>query len=152
MNAKTLTTILLLGFVAASVVVAVVKNVGSGPGAGPADDGLTVYFFHTNIRCPSCETIEAYAHESVHDGFTEQLADGRMHWQEVNYHQSGNEHFAGRYELSGSSYVVVVRMEDGEVVNWKNLIRVWELQGGEKAEFIEYVREEIEAMAGEGEG
>ena len=157
MNAKTLTTILLLGFIAASVVVAVVKNAGSGPGGGedgeaaPAAmvDGLAVYYFHGKARCPTCETIEAFAHESVHGAFADQLADGRMQWRAVDYETPENAHFAEEFELIAAT-VVVARVEGGTVGQWKNLARVWELVG-EKDEFLKYVREEIETMAGDGD-
>lgn len=149
MNAKTITTILLLGFVAASVVVAIVKQSGS-KGAAPAKtDGLAVYYFHGKARCPTCETIQAYAHEAVHQGFADQLADGRVYWQVIDYETPENEHYAKEFELIAAT-VVVARVDGGAVVRRERLDRVWELVG-EKDEFIEYVREQIEAVAG-GEG
>ena len=97
MNAKTLLTIGLLVFVAAGVGVAVYKQAGSGPQAGPIspEGGATAgqtpgssdpasnagpaetaqgkrviaYYFHGNARCPTCVNMEHYAHEAVDTGF-----------------------------------------------------------------------------------
>jgi len=162
MKLKSVVTIGLLLFVAASVVVLVVKSLrqDAEPAIGdtsaleaPADtvepepvrDGLIAYYFHGNTRCPTCESIESYAHEAVEAGFPEQLADGGLNWRVINYEAPGNQHFATDYGIVAPT-VVLVEMSEGSQTDWKNLDRVWELVMGEKDAFVEYVRTETRAM------
>lgn len=152
MNAKNLLAIALLLFVAASIVVLAVKSLREDPQAAqagsqaaqaaqsPAADGVIAYYFHGKVRCPTCRSIEAYAHEAVNTGFTEQLGSGQIQWQVVNYEEPGNEHFATDYELIAPS-VVLVRNTAGSPAKSKNLDRVWELVG-DKVSFVEYVQQE----------
>jgi len=105
---------------------------------------VVVYYFHGNVRCVTCRTIEAYAKEAVESEFGDALADGRLEWQTVNVEVSGNRHFIKDFQLTTRS-VVLERLQSGKRRDWKNLSRVWELAGGEKAEFIKYVQGEVKA-------
>ena len=157
MKPKTVITVVLLVFVAASVVVLAAKSLRpkpqeSGPqppAAQPPDDGVIAYYFHGNMRCPTCRSIEAYAHEAVKSGFAEDLAEGRLQWRVVNYEEPENEHFATDYELVAPT-VVLVEISGGSQKEWKNLPEVWELIG-EKPAFIAFVQQNVRAML-EGSG
>jgi hypothetical protein len=116
------------------------------PPAGAADmalppDGVVAYYFHGDVRCPTCRNIEAYAQEAVESGFGPQLASGALQWRVVNYESPANAHFAQEYELF-SPTVVLVRTSDGKPVEWRNLSRVWELVG-DKDEFQAYVQDAV---------
>ena len=50
-------------------------------------DGLIVYYFHGNIRCPTCQSIESQAQETVQADFASQLGNGEVIWKIVNYEQ-----------------------------------------------------------------
>ena len=102
MKPKTVVTAALLLFVASSVVYLVVKETGgkpeqnsaqSGTTASPtgqgrtaqpavtvetetADSKVVVYYFHGNVRCMTCRTIEAYAKEAIESGLGDALKDG----------------------------------------------------------------------------
>ena len=165
MRPKNIATIVLLLFVAASIVVLAVKGlrrglqtaeVNSRPAgeqasapAPPADtqplplptDGLVAYYFHGKVRCPTCENIEAYAREAVEAGFAAQLRSGRLQWRVVDYERPGNEHFATQYQLVAPS-VVLVDIRGGVENNWKNLPEVWQL-AGDKPAFIKFIQEEV---------
>jgi len=141
MSAKNILAVVLLLFVAASlVVVAVNRGRDEGTDTAPLPDGVTVYYFHSKTRCPTCRSIESLAHEAVTGGFADSLKAGRVKWLVVNYELPGNEHFVDRYHLV-APIVVLVRSEGGEVKQWKELPRVWELVDDRDA-FTEYVREE----------
>lgn len=161
MNPKNALTAGLLMFVAASIVVLTVKSLRQQPdpsstaattssAAGeqdsmtPVSDGVIVYYFHGNVRCPTCKQIEADAHESLQQGFAREMKDGRLVWRIVNYEQPGNEHFATEFQLIAPT-VVLTRMDGGKQTQWKNLDRVWELVG-EKPAFGQYVQEETRAI------
>lgn len=94
--------------------------------AGPAAsrDKVCVYYLHGNYRCQKCNTIEAYAHEVVTQGFAEALASGRLDWQTINYDQPGSEHYKTDFDLIAPS-VVVVRWHDGAPQAWQDCPEVW---------------------------
>jgi len=159
MKPKDAVTIALLLFVAASIVVLVVKSLRQSPvaeasaqpaGASSAppmpSDGLVAYYFHSNTRCPTCQSIEAYAHEAIETGFADAMEDGRIQWQVLNYEKPENSGLARKYEIA-MPMVVLVKREGGAETSWKSLDRVWELTG-EKDEFVQYVQEETRSLLG----
>lgn len=104
------------------------------------DAGLTVYYFHGNTRCPTCEAIESQAHNLVKTDFADELKSGKMVWKAVNYEKSAA--LTKKYEIS-MPVVVLALMKDGQVERWERLDRVWPLVG-DKPAFEKYVREQIE--------
>lgn len=167
MKPKTIVTAALLLFVTASVVYLAVKETGGKPGrdsARPdtsapqtgqeqdtrpasssndatADSKVVVYYFHGNVRCMTCRTIEAHTKEAINSGFSEALSNGRLEWRTVNVDSAGNEHFVQDFQLSTRS-VVLELIEDGQRRRWKNLERVWELVRGDKADFLKYIQDQ----------
>jgi hypothetical protein len=157
MNARNLLSIALLLFVAAAVVTIVVRQSGdetevSTRTATSADvtlpaDGLVAYYFHGETRCPTCRHIEAYAHEAIETGFAEELAKGEISWRVLNYESPANAHLATDYEIVAPT-VVLVRTSQGQLTDWRNLSRVWNLVD-EKEAFVEYIqREAVEMLDG----
>ena len=116
--------------------------------AGDSGHRVIAYYFHGTRRCSTCQTIEAYAEESLRAGFSEELKNGTLQWQPVNVDEPGNEHFIKKFELSTRS-VVLVELQDGVQQRWKNLVRVWELVRDEPA-FTAYIQEETGNFLGEG--
>ncbi len=108
---------------------------------------VIAYYFHGNMRCKTCRTIEAYTNESLKAGFPDELEAGTLKWRVVNVEEPGNGHFVQDYELSTRS-VVLVDMQDGKQERWKNLVRVWELVG-ERQAFAAYIQEEAKGFLGE---
>lgn len=107
-------------------------------------DGLVVYYFHSNIRCPTCRSIESQAEETVQTNFAPQLRNGEMIWKIVNYEQPAAKPLATKFEIQ-MPVVVLARMKNGQVENWKRLDEVWAVVG-DKPAFTKYVKEEIERM------
>ncbi len=112
-----------------------------------AGDQITVYYFHGDVRCPTCIKIEALSTEAIQKGFAEEIEAGRLVWQAVNTDQPENAHFVNDYELYTKS-LVVVKTSDGVQTEWKNLPQIWELVSDDNA-FIEYVDTEVKAYLGE---
>jgi hypothetical protein len=123
-------------------------GVAASPGtptkAEMVSNGLVVYYFHSNIRCPTCQSIEAQAQETVQTHFASQLRKGEMVWKIVNYEQAAAKPLATKFEIQ-MPVVVLARMKDGRVEDWKRLDKVWALVG-DKPAFTQYVRGEIEQM------
>ena len=111
---------------------------------------MIAYYLHSNTRCPTCKSIEAYSGEAVSKGFAEELADGRLQWRVVNYEKPENEHFATDFEIAAPT-VVLVKMVGGKRVQTPESRPVWELVGT-KEPFIEYVRQQTrDFLAASGE-
>jgi len=166
MNIKKVFTVLLLVFVAGSVAYMVV-NERAGVGDVPDDDGevvvdgdseifggdvvekrqVVVYYFHGDVRCPTCHKLENYAKESVDTYFGDAVAGGELVWRPVNVDQPGNAHYVKDYQLVTKA-VVLSEVVDGKESKWKNLDQIWDLVG-DKNVYIEYIREGVSAFIGE---
>ena len=153
MNPKKSLSIVLLLFVGAAVVVLVAREVrrdASQTAPVVEEDvslpttGLVAYYFHSEIRCPTCRNIEAYAHEAIQTDFSSELSSGEIAWRVVNYELPANAHFVTKYEIV-SPTVVLVRLSEGQQTDWRNLMRVWELVGDKDA-FAMYVRQQTEEL------
>ena len=108
------------------------------------EDGLTVYYFHGDIRCPTCEAIESQTHETVQNDFGAQLDGGEMAWRVLNYEKSDAAGLAKKFDVHMAN-VVLAQMHEGEIKNWKRLDQVWALVG-DKPAFAEFIRTEINQM------
>ena len=109
-------------------------------------DGVLVYYFHGDVRCPTCRAIEALSHEAVQKGFARALEEGALEWHVVNVEEEGNDHFIKDYQIFTSS-LVIQKISDGNRDEWKNLEKVWDLVRDEAA-FAEYVQGEIRTLMG----
>ncbi|MFC1597162.1 nitrophenyl compound nitroreductase subunit ArsF family protein [Planctomycetota bacterium] len=107
-------------------------------------DGLVVYYFHSNTRCPTCESIESQAHETVQEDFAAQLGAGEIAWKTLNYEEPAASELATKFEIQ-MPVVVLARMKEGQMLDWNRLDQVWGLVG-DKPAFAEYIRNEIGAM------
>jgi hypothetical protein len=112
--------------------------------SNPVCDGLIVYYFHSNERCPKCQAIELQALQTVETSFAPQLADGVVVWKVVNYEAAATKPLAMKFEVH-TPVVVLARIKNGEVETWKRLDEVWTLVD-DKPAFAKYVRTEIEQM------
>lgn len=110
------------------------------PVASTVADGVVAFYFHGNVRCATCKKIEAYADEAVHQGFAEALQDGSLTWRVTNIDEPDNRHFIEDFQLVTRS-VVLAEYQDGNVIRWKNLDKVWQLVRS-KDSFVEYVQDE----------
>jgi hypothetical protein len=107
-------------------------------------DGLVVYYFHSNVRCPTCRSIEAQAEEAVKTHFASQLRNGNVVWKIANYEEASGKPLAEKFKIQ-MPVVVLAKMKDGKIDKWNRLDKVWALVG-DKPAFIKYVREEVERM------
>jgi len=107
---------------------------------------ITTYFL-TNLRCPSCLTIERLTAETIQAEFAEELSAGLLEWRTINIDGEGNFHYVKDYSLYTKS-VIISEYVNGKEIRWKNLPKVWELLGNE-SKFSKYLKDEMTAfMAG----
>ena len=95
--------------------------------AETVSDGLIVYYFHGNIRCPTCRSIESQAQETVQTHFASQLSNGEMAWKIVNYEQPAAKPLATKFAIQ-MPVVVLARMKDGRCrigSDWTRSGRWW---------------------------
>ncbi len=114
----------------------------------PVETGgqVVVYYLRSSFRCVDCNRIETLTDELIRTEFADELADGRLDWQTVDYMR--NPALAARYNVSGNM-LMVARFEDGEETHSIRLDRVMERVGDREA-FLDYVRGGIvEALRGE---
>jgi hypothetical protein len=135
---------MLVGIAASSLALAV----DNPPPAGDSAPQVVAYYFHTNYRCSTCRTIEAYSEEAVTAGFVDELAAGTLAWRVVNIEEPENKHYVEDFQLVTKS-VVLVEERSGEVVRFKTLDKVWLLTRDRDA-FLDYVRDATREFLGEG--
>lgn len=102
---------------------------------------VTVYYFHTTMRCHSCNLIEEFTKKAVQENFAEQIKSGRVVVKAVNIDEEQNKHFVKDYKLYTKS-VIVSEGSDGKELRWKNLDQVWMLLRDQN-KFGEYIRTEV---------
>lgn len=129
---------------------AIRKSGGITAGTGVAtesesvDDAVMVYYFHGNMRCPTCRSIESQAHETVQSDFASQVESGEVVWKVLNYEEPAGTELGKRFEIQ-MPVVVVARMDGGQIEAWKRLDEVWALVS-DKPAFGEYIRNEVNRM------
>ena len=104
---------------------------------------ITTYFL-TNIRCPSCLTIERLTEETIRTEFADEIKSGLLQWRTINIDAKGNFHYVKDYQLYTKS-VIISEVAGGKETRWKNLPKVWELMGDE-GKFRKYLKDEIAAF------
>ena len=104
---------------------------------------IVVYYFHGNMRCPTCYNLENYAKSEVESDFADAIKSGELEWKTVNVETAGNEHFNDDYKLYTKS-VIVSTLKDGKEVSWKNLDQIWPLAHNETG-YREYIKREVKA-------
>lgn len=109
-------------------------------------DRVIVYYFHTNVRCPTCRKIEKLTHEIITGQFQQELASGRLVWRMVNTDLPENRHFIDQYQLITKS-VVLSREVRGKEQEYLNLPKVWELIGSDD-QYRAYIRSEVGRFLG----
>jgi hypothetical protein len=102
---------------------------------------IVVYYFHGDVRCPTCHKLENYAKETLDTYFADDLASGKIKWQPTNVDTAGNEHFVKDYQLVTKS-VILAKIVDGQQVVWKNLDQIWDLVS-EKDKYLAYIRDSV---------
>jgi len=155
--ARRTATVVLLAFVAVSLATLAVKwtrrSLAEDSGNGgdttleASEHQFIAYYFHTRRRCSTCNKIEAYSKEAIHNGFGEHLDDGRLQWRVVNFEEEGNRHYKKQYDLVAAC-LILVEMDHGEPRRWENLVEAW-VKVDDKEDFTQYVQESVRAFMSE---
>ena len=99
---------------------------------------VVAYYFHGDLRCPTCHKLEQYSKEAIEANFKDALTSGKLEFKVVNIEDRGNEHYGKDYKLYTKALVLSL-IKDGKQIKWINLDKIWEYVGN-KQRFIDYVR------------
>jgi uncharacterized membrane protein len=111
-------------------------------GKSPKKDFIKVIYFYSDYRCSTCMKLEEYSHAAVNKYFTNELKNGSIVWETINYDKDENKHYLDEFNLYNKS-LIIIRYEDGKKKEWKNLEKIWELVG-KKGKYLQFVKKEIE--------
>ena len=96
---------------------------------------FTAIYFHAKHRCPTCETIEAYAR----DALSSEIEQGNIAWKIADYTAEKNKPIVEQCEVFTST-VVLLDVQDGKVIRWRNLEDVWNYTS-DKTAFTSFMNE-----------
>ncbi|HSW59862.1 MAG TPA: nitrophenyl compound nitroreductase subunit ArsF family protein [bacterium] len=157
MDKKKISGIILLIFVALSVIVLIAKEMTKNTSTTEVNvpqkqetqlkHHLKVFYFHGTMRCPSCKKIEAYTRETITSRYKSEMDSGLIEFSEVNVDKPENEKYIEQYQLT-TKQVIVSEYENGIEKKWKDLDRVWELLR-EEEDFKSYVEMEVNGWLNE---
>lgn len=127
-----------------------VKSADKPTAATSVRDGVIVYYFHGNRRCPTCVGIQNGISKTVAEKFGAQQAEGIVAFEEINIEEEANRTYADKYRLASSTMVVSI-LKDGKEIKWTVCDGVWR-HALDKAKLTAYVEEQIrEALAAAGQ-
>jgi hypothetical protein len=107
-----------------------------------ATPAVTVYYFHGDKRCSTCNAIEQVTREALQERFADELASGRLRWRVLNRQAPANRALAERFDLATNS--VIVERHAGEP-SWHNLEAIWDCINEAPAALAAYVQDEVAA-------
>lgn len=104
---------------------------------------VKAYYFHGNNRCYTCRVMEGYIQEALSMYFSKEIENGDLVWLVTNAQKPENQHFARDFQLTSIS-MVLAKTKNGEVQNWKNLDKIWQLVRDKNA-FVNYIKMEVDS-------
>jgi len=105
------------------------------------DAKIIAYYFHGNVRCPTCRKMEQYTKETIEQNFKDELTNGLLVVKAINVEEKENEHFVNDYQLYVKA-LIISRVKNGKEIQHKNLTKIWEYVR-DKKKFSNYVTTEI---------
>jgi len=96
------------------------------------NDTVTVYYFHGNRRCMTCNKIEGRTLEVIQTTFAKELDSGRLVFKSVNIEAPENEHFVKDFALATRTVVIA------RGASFERFDGVWQYVH-EDAKFADYI-------------
>jgi len=104
-------------------------------------DRVVAMYFHRTQRCPTCLKMGSYSEEAVKSGFAQQVKDGKIEFRYIDFQDGKNAALTKGYKVGGPT-LIVARVADGKVAEYKNLTEIW-AKVRDKAAFVEYVQSSV---------
>lgn len=86
---------------------------------------VTVYYFHSTLRCETCLFIEGLAEATIRAEFSEELENGTVVWRSVDRQMPANDHLVTEFGVTSNDLVVVQESLDGKR-RWESIPDLWE--------------------------
>ena len=83
-------------------------------------------------------------------GLAAELQQGRLEWTMLDFQDPRNQADTNAFRITGPT-LVVMEFQNGKVINWKPLPKVWSLVGDRDA-FFRYVQREVRRFLAASEG
>jgi hypothetical protein len=87
---------------------------------------VTVYYFHSAIRCETCLQIEELTAAILAAHFSKEMRSGQLHWRPLNVDLPENRHFTTDFKLSANA-LVVAKTESSGMTTWITVDDAWSL-------------------------
>lgn len=85
---------------------------------------VTVYYFHSTVRCETCLFIEGLAEATLRAEFHEELENGTLVWQSLDRQLPANHHLVTEFGLTTNDLVVVQESIGGKRT-WERIPDLW---------------------------
>ena len=108
----------------------------------PKADKIEIMYFHASARCASCIALEEYVKETVAEFFQDEIASGKINFQEVNVDLPENRDLARKFQAVGSSLKINEIYDGADHI--EEDVRVWRYLG-DKDSFKNYLKNRIES-------
>lgn len=123
----------------------IVTNENKALNINQAADRLEIYYFHRTQRCISCLTIGEYVNKIMLGYFFNEVANGKIDYQEINIDLPENRDLARKFQATGSSlFINTIR---GEKEDIQNVPEVWNLKNDEE-KFKIFLEQKIDKLLG----
>lgn len=135
-------------FIITSVALLLSPSLNSQDNKAPAEvkDYVKVFYFHGERRCQTCNNIEKMTKTAVQNNFSNELTNGKVKIESVNFEKDENKKYVKDFQLYSSS-VIIVKYKNGKQIEWKNCQKIWELVRNQP-EFMEYIKKEVNSYLG----
>ncbi len=116
------------------------KAAPSAPVAEQTSNATTVFYFHGNVRCKTCNAFEQLTREVLQNQFQKEMSTGEIAFKVINVDENANSHFVDDFGLTAKSVVLFHRGQ------YRNLDQVWtRIRQGDDA-FKSYIADSIQSF------
>lgn len=95
-------------------------------GASVPPDRVIAAYFHRTQRCPTCLRVSETVVKILKEHFAEPMQSSRLQYIEVDFQAPQNAHLTKSCQITGPQ-LVLIRVENGRVVAWQPMPKVWSL-------------------------
>lgn len=103
----------------------VLNSVALAGNSPTVSERVTVYYFHSTIRCETCLFVEGLAEATLRAEFTEELENGTLVWRSLDRQLPANDHLVTEFGLTSNGLVVVQESVGGKR-RWESFPDLWE--------------------------
>lgn len=105
-----------------------------------AEDKILLYYFHSDIRCESCTTMESNLKDLIASHFPKKLQSKTLELRIVNIDKPENKRYIKKYQLYMST-LVLSKIKNGSENKFKILDKIWDFDSKEK--MYKYLKDEL---------